>query len=237
MININCYLHADFSQIRQGMLSIPNYFEKFEGSLRTGRDEVKAYTVDSLKFVVTAFGRVTLANHLSFCFARKSKAQIAYENSLELRMRDVIVPQPVGYIEQASSLRLLRSFFISCLVDYKPIAELLLQIDDENKSQLFVGFTKFLYSLHQKGVFHHDLNVDNVLCKKTDEEYEFCLFDNTRVEFKKPTKKRVLNNLAEIELPLELYAFTIAEYAKLTNHDPYALFDRLLTYRNKRGRR
>lgn len=235
MINTNCYLHTDFAQIRRALLSIPNYFDKFEGSLRAGTDEVKAYTVDSLKLVVIAFGRISLGSHLTYCFARKSKAQIAYENSAELLKRQVLVPQPVGYIEQTNSLRLLKSFFIARLVDYQPIAAIVAEIDGNRKAQLFADFAAFLLNLHKKDVMHADLNMNNILAKKLGQEFEFCIVDNTRVKFVKATQKRVLNNLAALLLPIDLYTYTIAEYARLVKVNPADLLDRLLQLRNRRG--
>lgn len=230
------YLHMNFSQLRKDVLSIPNYFEQFGEPLRSSADEIKAYTVDSFRLMVTAFGRMTFMGCVRYCYSRRSKAQVAYENALELMERNVMVPQPVGYIEQKSSLKLVKSFLITCLVDYRPVADVMKYLDSQKKNQLFQGFASFLYSLHAKGIFHGNLNMSNVLCKTVGGEFEFCLSDTINVRFQRSSERRVLKNMANMAMSLELFITVITEYALLTKQDPNTLFDRLLKLRNKAGR-
>ncbi|MCY4778110.1 hypothetical protein ORI89_00495 [Sphingobacterium sp. UT-1RO-CII-1] len=227
----------NFSQLRKDVLSIPNYFEQFGEPLRSSADEVKAYSVDSFKLMVTAFGRMTFINRLRYCYLGRSKAQVAYENALELMERDVLVPQPVGYIEQKIALKQAKSFLITCLVDYRPIAEVIKYLNPHKKNNLVTEFATFLHMLHSKGVFHTNLNMSNVLCKRVGLGFEFCLSDTIHIKFQPQTKNRVLKNMASMSISLDLYIAVVTEYALLTKQNPSEFFDRLLQCRNKAGKK
>ena len=80
---------------------------------------------------------------------------------------------------------------------------------------------KFTYEIHQKGVWHVDYSLGNILIsKKEDGSYKFSLVDINRMEFKKIPPEEGLKNFnkfwAKFDTDLPLIA---KEYAKLASFD------------------
>lgn len=223
-------IHPDFISTAPFVHAVPRCFGSMGRPVHGGRNDVRAVDADGLKFAVKSYRKITFANRIIYALFRKSKAQRAYENALTLLGRGIMTPQPVAYINCYSGFLLEKSYFISLYVDHSPLKDIAGQPLPESRDSL-IAFARFVHILHRKGVFHDDFNMSNILCKSASKSYEFCLIDNNRIRFRKPTQNRMMRNLRRINLPVEKYAVVAGEYARLSHADAYNTISLMLLYR------
>lgn len=216
------------------MHDIPSSFEKTGTILHKGRNESRLVQVGGEKFVIKYFKRITLFNRFIYVFFRRSKAQRAYENALVLSELGISTPQPVGFINCYRGLLLGKSYFISLYVEHNSLEDTISKPETVNRDVLG-NFARFTFSLHQKGVFHNDFHLNNVLYEKTLNDHKFYLIDNNRMRFRRPTRYRNARNLKRINLPFEKYTVFVGEYARQYQSDPYEFFGSILFYRKLHG--
>lgn len=223
------HLHPDFKYLKADIAHLIS--EKEGDIIYGGRNQVKIVEVNNEKFVVKHFKKITFANKIIYRFFRKSKAHRSYDNALKLKDLGIPTPEPVAYVAIYGSLTLKRSIFISRYVDYEktdpsattPISE-----------DLVEGYANFIHFLHQKGVFHQDLNLGNMLFKKINGVYQFCLIDNNRMRFHAPTVPSITKNLNRVYMPFKFYSLFTYTYALLAEINPYLFMQKLLKYRKKK---
>lgn len=182
------------------------------------------------KFAIKYFKRVTLANRFIYKFFRKSKAQRSYENALVLQSKNILTPQPVAFVETYTGLQLRGAYFVSLYVDCSSLDEVVVTSPEDGR-EIMTHFAQFVFKLHQENVIHKDLNLTNVLYRKTADAYQFCLIDINRMHFVQPKQTLIAKNLRLINLPIEYYAILVDEYARLSALDPYYLLRSILNYR------
>lgn len=223
------FVHSDFAHLSKDILQIPHLFEESEHILHEGRNQIRVIDMYGYRLVVKRFRRITLANRFIYRFFRKSKAHRAFINAEELLKRGVSTPAPVAYIDENGRYLLGNSFFISEYIDYNNFGVNKSKLTDR---EFIIAFANFLYSLHQQGVFHNDLNIGNVMYKqKADGDYDFCLVDNNRMQFRKATYRRIKKNFNRLFLSFESYSILVHEYALVAGFEPYAFMENLLWFR------
>ncbi|MFT3738273.1 MAG: lipopolysaccharide kinase InaA family protein [Breznakibacter sp.] len=199
--------------------------------LQRSRNHVKVVAVGDECVVIKSFVRITWANRIIYGLFRKSKAQRAYENALLLIGHGIDTPFPLAYADWRRGPLLYRSFFVSKYVEYKSCKELFEHPLPECADALG-QFGRFLNRLHRSGIFHGDLNLNNVLYSVNNTNYSFWLIDNNRLRLKSYTRRRGLRNLRRIRLPLDKLAIVAMEYAAAGRTDEYDTALGILFYRH-----
>ena len=221
----------DFLAIEKHLLHVVNDFGQSGRLLHRARNEVRVMVVGGERVAVKSYVKITWANRLIYGVLRKSKAQRAYENALILLRSGVPTPKPVAYVDRYKGPFLTNSYFVCLYVNYKPCRELFDRPLEECRNALG-NFGRFLYRLHSMGIFHGDLNLNNVLYFERAGQYEFCLIDNNRIRLRNYTKPRGARNLRRIKLPLDKWALMAMEYAAAGQTDVYETALGILYFRH-----
>ncbi|WP_321778876.1 hypothetical protein [Sulfurimonas sp.] len=104
---------------------------------------------------------------------------------MKLIKLEVNTPEPIGIIEFFNNGLLSESYFISIYEPYDITIREVFHHKVENYTKILKEFVKFTYEIHQKGVWHVDYSLGNILITKNkDNSYRFSLVDINRMEFK-----------------------------------------------------
>ena len=175
-------IHPDYHYLADFITHLPGNFDSDGEMLYDHRNIIKRFKVGQSVVVAKRYRRPRLIQKIAYSFFRKSKAERAYLNGIELCRRGFITPHSIAYIEEKSNMLLEDSYYLCENDDTPPIADFI-----EGKpldSLLIEDYGIFLGQLHQHGILHHDLNNTNVLCRKTDAgTHTFSLIDNNRMDF------------------------------------------------------
>ena len=193
---------------------IQTYFTNSTDIIHKERNVLKKVTYSNKILVIKAFKKPHFFNRVIYTYFRDSKAKRSYRNALRLIELDISTPIPIGYLEKKSCGLLKESYYVCEKVDYKLTMREARKVKEAKL--IFKQFAAFAYSLHQKGVFHKDLSLGNILIKKRKEMYDFTLVDLNRMKFKKVSFKEGLKNFSRLWLTNEDAGFLGSEYAKIS---------------------
>ncbi|HNR13893.1 MAG TPA: lipopolysaccharide kinase InaA family protein [Thermodesulfobacteriota bacterium] len=138
-----------------------------------------------------------------------SKAKIAWNNALRLKLRSIPTPEPFALVEQKRGLLSHWSLLISedlsrfPRVDYyildayhhrAPSADLFV-----TKRRFIESFAAAIRSLHDKKIYLGDLKAPNILVERALQEWVFYFVDTDRVTFEQPVSlRRIVKNFAQL---------------------------------------
>ncbi|MFT7003541.1 MAG: serine/threonine protein kinase [Sulfurimonas sp.] len=177
------------------LLDIKNIFQKSNSSIHKARNELKVVEFNGIKYVVKSFKVPHIINRIAYTFLRDGKAKKSYQNALKLHKLNVTTPEPIGVIEFFKMGLLSESYFISVFEPYDFTIREVFHHKAEDYQEILKQFAKFTYKIHQKGVWHVDYSLGNILITKTDDTYKFSLVDINRMEFKSINDYEGLKNL------------------------------------------
>ncbi len=210
-------LNEKYTSFKNELLNIKDIFQNSHESIHKARNELKIIELHGIQCVVKAFKVPHIINRFAYTFLREGKAKKSFINAMKLQKLGVSTPEPIGIIEFYKMGLLSQSYFISLYEPYDfTIREVFHhKVDDVEK--ILKEFAKFTYEIHQKGVWHVDYSLGNILIsKKEDGSYKFSLVDINRMEFKKIPPDEGLKNFnkfwAKFDTDLPLIA---KEYARL----------------------
>jgi serine/threonine protein kinase len=207
-----------FNNFKEILVDIKNIFKSSDESIHKARNELKIIELNSLKCVVKSFKIPHAINKVAYTFFREGKAKKSFSNAMKLTELGVNTPEPVGIIEFFRFGVLSESYFISLYEPYDFTIREVFHHKVDDTQNILKQFAKFTYELHQKGVWHVDYSLGNILVTKKGTKYNFSLVDINRMEFKNIPPKEGLKNFnkfwAKFDEDLPIIA---KEYAKLSN--------------------
>lgn len=227
-------IHPSFSSHSLFIESIPYRFEQLGIHLHNDRNEVKKIENCGVYFVVKYFKRLTWANKFIYRYFRKSKARRSCENALFLQTKGISTPFPVAYINCYQGLFLTHSYYISVYIEASSLSETL-DNPTFNNQELIHNFAKLTYRLHQKGIFHGDYHLKNILYKSKHLENPFYLIDINRMRFRKLTQRRAIKNMSRLHLSFENQSLFSKKYALLSDSNPHSVFSGIFFYKEKKS--
>lgn len=201
---------------------IPEIFDMSGEMIYQGRNTIKRFMYESREWIVKRYKKPNLIQRISYTFFKKSKAERAYLFSYELQARGIDTPEGIAYIEVKRNGLLNDSFFISPPCN-DPTVYSTLGGKDEFDTHLADCLATFFVQMHIKGVLHGDLNLNNILYHKKDEEdaFAFSVIDTNRSIFKpSPTRQECLDNLKRVTHQRCLLRYIITRYAILRKWNP-----------------
>ena len=213
-------LNPKYPDFKEHLLNIKNIFKSSDESIHKARNELKIIELSGIKCVVKSFKVPHIINRIAYTFFRDGKAKKSYNNALKLNDLHVNTPDPIGIIEFFESGLLSESYFISVYEPYDFTIREVFHHKVENTQQILKEFANFTYDLHQKGVWHVDYSLGNILITKLTEGYKFSLVDINRMEFKAITGYEGLKNFNKFWAKDKNDLIIIAkEYAHLASLD------------------
>jgi serine/threonine protein kinase len=212
-------LNPEYENFKDALLNIKEIFHKSDASIHKARNELKIIDINGIKCVVKSFKVPHFVNRVAYTFFRDGKAKKSYLNAVKLEQLKVNTPAPIGVIEFFTKGLLEQSYFISLYEPYDFTIREVFHHKVENYQEILKQFAKFTYELHQKGVWHVDYSLGNILVTQTDEDYKFSLVDINRMEFKVIQGYDGLKNFNKFWAKDEDLDLIIKEYSKLANLD------------------
>ena len=214
-------LNEKYTSFKNELLNIKDIFQNSHESIHKARNELKIIELHGIQCVVKAFKVPHIINRFAYTFLREGKAKKSYNNAVKLQELNVNTPEPIGIIEFFQTGLLSQSFFIASYEPYDFTIREVFHHKVDDVEEILKEFAKFTYEIHQKGVWHVDYSLGNILIsKKEDGSYKFSLVDINRMEFKKIPPEEGLKNFnkfwAKFDTDLPLIA---KEYAKLASFD------------------
>ncbi|WP_281228503.1 Kdo domain containing protein [Flavobacterium aquiphilum] len=197
------------------------------------RNVIKLFELGGLTMNIKSFKTPNLINKIAYRYFRKSKARRSFEFATLLLEKGIGTPQPLAYLENYDWIGLKDSYYASehleCDLTYRELVEIPSYPDHEN---ILRQFTRFSYSLHQKGIEFKDHSPGNTLIKKNAEgEYDFFLVDLNRMSFhEKMSFDLRMKNLRRLTPLKEMVAVMSNEYAKLSGESESLIFETLWKY-------
>lgn len=197
------------------------------------RNIIKLFELEGMTMNIKSFKIPSLINKIAYRYFRKSKARRSFEYATLLLEKGIGTPQPIAYLENYDWIGLKDSYYASehlqCDLTYRELVEIPDYPDHEN---ILRQFTRFSYSLHQKGIEFKDHSPGNTLIKKNVEgQYDFFLVDLNRMDFhEKMSFEQRMNNLRRLTPVKEMVAVMSNEYAKVSGEPENLIFDTLWNY-------
>lgn len=180
-------INPKYEDLREFILSLPStlYDLQADSVLRSGRNEVRLYTVNGHLVVVKSYRKLSLLNRFVYGFLRESKAMRAYYNALHLQALGIGTPEPIGAIDVKRWGVMTTSLYIYAYSEYNDMGAMLDSCSDQELEPLLDALTDFILKIHGCGVLHHDFNIANILCRDCgDGRYDFVLIDINRMDFR-----------------------------------------------------
>ncbi len=209
---------------------LPNTFDQVGELIYTGRNEVRKVEVNGHLLAIKYFKRMTIANRFIYASFRKTKGQRAFEYAGWLLKQGITTPENVAYVDYYKHGMLKKSFLVTEFTEYKPVKDLFSLPISESEEGL-KAFARFTYDLHQKGIFHHDYSVGNILFSKTGDVYDFSLIDNNRMKISKYSFRRGIKTLNRLAIPVERMGIVAAEYARVSGINDLEMLNAMVLIR------
>ncbi|MDQ7042151.1 MAG: lipopolysaccharide kinase InaA family protein [Sulfurimonas sp.] len=213
-------LNPKYTNFKDSLLNIKEIFKTSDDSIHKARNELKIIEINGIKCVVKSFKIPHIINRIAYTYFRDGKAKKSYLNAIELIQRGVQTPEPIGIIEFFEFGLLKESYYISIYEPYDFTIREVFHHKVEDVNEVLKQFAFFTYSIHQKGVWHVDYSLGNILITKEKDAFRFSLVDINRMEFKTIKDYEGLKNLNKFwakndeDLP-----YLAKEYAKCASLD------------------
>lgn len=202
-----------------------NNFDAIEGG--TGkRNIIKIVELEGFILNIKAFKIPNIINQVVYNFFRKSKAQRSFEYANKLIDLNVGTPKPIAFFEHKTPFLFRKSFYVSeqqdCDLTYR---ELITKFDYPDYDDMLRAFTRFTYSLHEKGIHFLDHSPGNTLIKRNDNDYDFYLVDLNRMNFGTLDFETRIKNFSRLTIHKSMVEIMSDEYAKCTGEDYNTIFN------------
>lgn len=214
-------INPRYLDLQEFLTSLPDTFDSLtpDRILRSGRNEVRQFTVGNRIIVVKNFRKFSALNRVVYGSMRMSKAMRAYYNALHLLALGINTPEPIAAIDVRRFGVLAQSFYVYAYSDYAEMHELLNRYPDKRLEPLLNVLTDFILDVHDKGVLHEDLNIMNILYRDCGSGvYDFQLIDVNRMDFRnKLSKRQRLSNLRHLNCNPAVFLYIVERYATAMN--------------------
>ena len=200
-------------------------FDTIEGG-EGERNIIKIVPFDSFDLNIKAFKIPNVINQVVYNFFRKSKAQRSFEYANKLTELQIGTPKPLGYFEYKTPFLFKKSYYLSeqlnCDLTYR---ELTKDFNFPDYDTILRDFTRFTFSLHEKGIQFLDHSPGNTLIKKTENGYDFYLVDLNRMNFGDLDFETRMKNFSRLTIHKPMVEVMSDEYAKCIGEDYNKVFN------------
>lgn len=215
--NMRITVSLEYKKAESYIKQIPTLFEQNGELIFHKRNIVKRMRTPYGEWIVKRYKRPFMLQRLAYTFWRKSKAHRAFLFASHLRSLNINTPKEVACIEIYKGGLFCEGYFISLPCEWPALFDEMVGERKVFDQQLADATAAFFVTLHQKGVLHGDLNLDNILCKNSGTKgVEFSLIDTNRTRFvSQPTQVMCLTNLVRVTHRRDLLRYIVNRYANL----------------------
>lgn len=159
-----------------------------------------------------------------------SKARRSYLYALRLKN---YTPKPIAYKENFRCGLLHDSYYISQLSQCKyVIKDVIKDRNFNDREYIFSQFGKFTAEIHEKGIYHKDYSMGNVLFDISGEDVIFQLVDLNRISFKKSISlEKGCRGFERIDVEPKILEIMARSYAIARGFDEKRCIDLVKKYR------
>ena len=213
-------VHPDYAAWKDEISRIPEEFDSRGETLYQGRNTVKRFRRADTNWVVKRYKRPNIVQRIAYTFFEPSKAERAYRYAHLLKEKGISTPEGIAYIEEKKHGLLRDSYFVSTECADRPIFPELVETPAYDET-LTDELAAFFVRLHESGILHGDLNLNNILYRRTpDGQCHFTVIDTNRSHFKDNlTPEECLDNLKRVTHRRDLLEDIVGKYARLRGWD------------------
>ena len=225
-------IHSKYKSKEKSVIQLVNgFFEEGDMIVAGSRNTIKSNFLADEKINIKFFQKPGIFKSIIYSFFRSTKAKRSFEYANFLLDHNILTPFPIAYIENRSSLGLLKdSYYICKHIDYDfTIRELIHDPMFPERNVILEQFTAFTFSMHEANVNFLDHSPGNTLVVKLDTgKYEFYLIDLNRMNFKYLSIEDRMDNFKKMWLSKAMVKVVAEAYAKLSNQPELELHAILL---------
>lgn len=176
---------------------------------------------DGTEVNIKAFHCPRFPNNFVYTTLRQGKARRSFENAVRLIALGFGTPEPFGYGEVRSGLRLTRSYYFCRQIVADNVRDWERFDDCE---ELLAALGAEMVRLHRAGVWHKDFSPGNILFQRLPGGgYRFYYIDLNRMEFGITSRKSLMSMFRAINLDETQTARLARHYAAASGEDADAV--------------
>lgn len=206
-------VHPKYEHLRTWLEALPATFEQQGEVIYEQRNRIRRMTVNGLPVVVKRYRKPALPNRIVYAWLRKSKAERAYENALQLLEKNIATPEPIAYILCGEGL-LAETYLVTRASELKHTFYDFRDGVIAGKEELIEAFAQYAALLHNAGVLHKDFSPGNILYDRVDGKWQFEVVDINRIQFGNVSPKEGCYNLCRLWGKTDFFEQLSPVYAK-----------------------
>ncbi len=209
-------------------------FEEEGSVIHAQRNTVKNFQVQGDFINIKRFRTPHFLNAIVYRTIRKSKAKRSFENASYLKEHGIGTPEPIAFIENYNNGLLGQSFYISRHQDHDfTFREIIHDEEMEDRVEILKKFTRFMYGMHEAGIYFEDHSPGNTLIKKVGDTHQFYLVDLNRMKFFDLTKEDRIKNFYRLTPYRSMHEIMGREYARIMGWDPEETVEQIMNHVNQ----
>lgn len=150
-------------------------------TIYAGRNTIYRYRYDDISLNIKAFHIPNFPNKYIYARFRKSKARRSYEHAMEIRHRGIGTPCPVAWVETSRRGSLGTTYYISLQSQNDRNMRYWETWPEAEAKSVVAALAKYMKSIHEAGIYHHDFSPGNILWRITPQGIEFEMIDLNRM--------------------------------------------------------
>ena len=226
-------IHPDFKNLEEFIVSIPERFQRNEGTvIHQGRNELRKMEYNGKEYVIKSFH--SPHPYQPVCIWHISSIQgktllRPCRNAAENRCRHSATGRIYEY-----TFRLLfdKSYYISLLSTCPYIYDNLFTQQFDYAEEVFRAIGKVTARLHEHGYAHKDYGRANILFQKTPNGITIEIVDLNRMYIGPIDMKTGCKNFERLPATPQMHRWMAEEYAKARNFDVEKCFELMRAYRS-----
>jgi hypothetical protein len=218
---VSIIIHSKYKSKEEAILQlVADFFNEGEMIVEGARNTIKSNFLADEKVNIKFFQKPGILKSIIYSFFRNTKAKRSFDYANYLLDHQILTPFPIAYIENRSSLGLLKdSYYICQQIDYDfTIRELIHNPLFPERNVILEQFAAFTFKMHEAKVNFLDHSPGNTLVVKKDYgKYEFYLIDLNRMNFRDLSIEERMDNFKKMWLSKTMVKVVAKAYAKLSN--------------------
>lgn len=199
------------------------------------RNVLKAFKIEQSTYIVKSFQKPNVLKSIIYGWLRQSKARRSFEYAVQLQLKGVGTPAPVGYLECRTLGCLTQSYYVCAQSECThTFNDLIGNFTFPYRVEILQAIGQFTAHLHEHGIRHHDYSGGNILFQYRGGKVAIELIDLNRLKFGKVRLLDGCRNFERLNIDAEALRIMAEAYAEARHFDPQICADYILQMRWKK---